>query len=327
MKRMIYCLLLTLTLTLTLSMVSCGVGSLGKDFVSGFLTVIKGTDFKLDDQCFGEDFEIDFKKLIYAINQENSLLVIAIFGKIVNEVNEKCNKNDFIQIYNDTKKMIENKPELANRLIRHTHDFIVTFKSEIIEINKNQFNAKNLGGMFGELINTLVYEKVKPSKDIKTNTALNFLSEYEYPNTFSEEAVEEFVNGFFEGVSSVPIDQNKCSTDIVTVKSGIVKVFTDLFVALKTRTGIVEAIQEVIALTVHLKNLDLNCKFTDLSNDLISLSTKAGITKLALRITTHLPSVLGDVKGTVTNFELKEFRKAGVNFGALTKVTLKYSTI
>jgi hypothetical protein len=143
----------------------------------------------------------------------------------------------------------------------------------------------------------------------------------------SESEVEEFTDGFFEGVSSVPYDQNKCKIDIIDEKIEIISVFRHLIVAIKTQTNIMEAFEQIYQLTLHLIHLDSNCHFRSLSYDLAELATKLGMSKLVFRVTTHFISFMEDLKGLYTNFEVKDYRNSGKDFGYLTKIALNYSTI
>jgi len=295
------------------------IGSEARDFLKGLMSTVKETLFSLDDQCFGSNFDTNLIKLKWAINNENTLLFITYVSAIIKEFEEKCPSNDLSQIYNDTMTLINDKPTLATRLITRTPDSIHIMREELLNISTGQFNPENLGEAIGKIINYIVYNKPREEAFLKHE-------EYQY-HQMSEQSVEEFVNGFFEGVSSVPYEQNKCALDVATVKSEIVKVFADILDAIKTRKDIVKAITELIQLSLKLKSLDGNCKFSDLSADIISLSTKEGMAKLVFRVSTHLLKVLSDIKGTVQNFEEKLYRKSGVDFGGLVKISLNYSTI
>jgi hypothetical protein len=300
-----------------------------RDFLTGLMSIIQGKEYHVDDQCLGSDFEKDMDTLIDAVKNENTLLVAAIAGKIMSKIEEKCPKSDLTKVYNDTQTLCNNK-EIMNRMIKHSQDVVHILKGEL---NVSQMTPRNIGETVGKLINILIYDKKENSPSLN----LNFLGideeltadqiQEQGQNIYSRESVELFVTGFFEGVSSVPVDKNQCMHDIGSAKSELVTAFADLINALKTRTQIIEALMNFYQLTLHLKGMDANCKFTTLSEDLMALTTKVGMTKLAFRVTTHMMAVIEDLRSTVINVESKDFQKAGVSFGAVTKIALNYSTI
>jgi hypothetical protein len=292
----------------------------GREFLTGLMSQLQGKDFKLDDKCLGQDFENDMEKLIDAIKNENTILTAVVAGKIISEMEEKCPKNDLNKVYNDSLALVE-KNEIMNRIMAHSQEVVHIMKEELVG---NQMTAKNIGETLGKLINTVIYEK---KQIMESNPQLTFLGYEDSFETFKEESVDLFVSGFFEGVSSVPIEKNQCVNDIGAAKGDLVAAFSALINAVKTRKDIFEALMKFYQLTLHLKGLDANCRFTDLSSDLVALSTKAGIAKLAFRITTHLLPVIEDLKTALISVEIKEFRKGGFSFGALTKIALNYSTI
>lgn len=291
----------------------------GRDFLTGLLTTVKGNTFKLSDKCLGSDFDKDFNQVIDSINKENSLMVAAFIEKIVSDAKENCPKNDLEQIYKDFFVLYKNGKWVQN-VLSHQKDLVKCLKEEI---NQPKIDALNAGQTVGKMINMVLYNK---SHNLK---ALNFLAE-EFDTIEVEttnEDVEAFVDGFFEGVSSVPFDQNKCIHDISNVRTEIVKVFKDLIQAIRTRTDIIEAFEELYELAKKLSSLDANCKFNSLALDIAALQTKVGMAKAVFRVTTHFVTVIADLKGLVSNFEQKLFKESGVDFGSLTKIILNYSTI
>ena len=292
------------------------VGS-GRDFLEGLLVAIKGKDYRLSDQCLGREFSSDVEKLLDSIEKENVLLTGVLAGKIYTDFTEKCPSADLKKLMKDSQAFL-NDQEMMNKLVQHSADIVHELR-EVIDVHPEK--ASSYGEAFGKLLQTVLY-----SNDHQNGKVLNFLQEEEAVS-FSEESIEEFVNGFFEGVSSVPYEQNKCVQDVTTVKKDIVLAFSDLITAIRMRKDIVKAFLEFYSLTLQLKGLNANCHFTILSEDIVALSTKIGMAKVAMRVSIHMISFLEYMKGTFTNFEVKEFRKSGLNFGELTKLTLNYSTI
>jgi hypothetical protein len=287
-----------------------------RGFIEGLMKSIKGKDYKLDDACLAKEFSKDFDSILDAIEKENVMLTGALAGKMMTDYNEKCPSDDLKKLANDCEAFVSDK-EMMNKLVKHSTDIVHILKEAKDTKHKE---PEIMGGLLGKILNLVLYDTPKEIE------ILNFLQEIESPK-LSEESIELFVNGFFEGVSSVPIEQNQCSVDITSVKSEIVLAFSDLISAIESRKDVVKAILEFYSLTLKLGGLDSNCHFKELSTDIAALSTKIGISKLVMRVSLHLVSFLEYAKGTYSNLEIKEYRQSGLNFGQLTKLTLNYSTI
>jgi hypothetical protein len=287
-----------------------------RDFIEGLMKAVKGKDYKLDDGCLAVEFSNDFESFLDAIEKENVMLSGALAGKIWTDYNEKCPSNDLKKLSSDSDAFINDK-DMMNKLVKHSTDIVHILKEAKDTEPKD---PKIMGGHLGKLLNLVLYDTPKE------NVVLNFLQEIE-PSQLTEESIELFVNGFFEGVSSVPIEQNKCSVDITSVKSEIILAFSDIISAIKSKKDIVKAILEFYSLSLKLGGLDSNCHFSQLSSDIAALGTKIGISKLVMRLSLHLVSFLEYAKGTYSNLESKEYKESGKNFGELTKLALNYSTI
>jgi hypothetical protein len=316
--------LICLISILSLSIQASVVGQSARDFLTGVFTTIKGIDFKLNDQCFGSDFEEDYTRLIAAINKENAILAGAIGQKIAQDAAENCPTNEIKQVVSDVEALVKSG-KIQDNVLSHTKDIIHTFKEEI---SQPQITPTNLGQTLGSLVNTIVYSR--------SHNLLSFLEDlgpdtfaldlYEKILNLSSKAIGDFVDGFFEGVSSVPYAENKCKTDITADKSEIIDAFSHLIEAIKTRKNVMDALKGLYDLALSLKSLSANCHFAELSVDIAALSSYVGISKLVYRVTTNLPSLIGYVKDAYSGFSSGDLRKAGVGFGAITRVSLNYST-
>jgi len=306
--------------------------TLARDFLTGFFTTIRGSSYVLNADCFGSDFDSDLTRLIAAINNESVILTAAIAEKIVSAIEANCPVNDIIAIYNDTAAESKNGT-LSSNALAHSAALVHDIK---VEMNQANYTASNLGQTAGQIIDLLVYGVTPPSSlKRQKSKSVKFLEGEEFDKfeadffsqNFSEGDVELFVDGFFEGVSSVNYTDNKCKNDITSVKTEIVEAFSALITAIKTRTNIMDAIIKVYELTATLKGIDANCHFTTLSVDLAALSTNIGIAKLVYRVATNIGGVTSSIKAIFSNYKSGDFRASGVSFGTLVKLTLNYSTI
>jgi len=286
------------------------IGLFGRDFLTGLLTTVKGKDFKLDDNCLSAEFDQNCENLADALKTGNLFRLISAASALKEELEKRCPSSDLTKIFNDTTAL--GVSEIMHRMVSHKQEMADILKEEIF---KGKMTALTIGQFFGKLVNVIVYQM---------SHNLIFLGEVEY---FSQESVEQFVNGFFEGVSSVLFDQNKCFKDISVVKSNIVNVVKDLVNALKNKTQIVETFTKLIEVIMKLKDTSSNCNFLKLGTNLASLGTQIGIAKFGYKIVSHLSEVFNDVKGVYSGIESKDFKLAGMKFGYFVKLTLDYSTI
>ncbi len=134
--------------------------------------------------------------------------------------------------------------------------------------------------------------------------------------------VEQFVDGFFQGVSSVPIEQNECSKDISAVKHEIVNVVSQLIDAIKTHNvhKILDAITKVIDIDLKFKDSYTNCNFGTLANKLATLSTKTGIADLGFAVVCHLPVTITGIKQIDSGINGNNYVSIGRTVGDLFKV-------
>ena len=280
----------------------------GRDFITGLLTTVKGKDFVLDENCLSAEFDKDCENLADAIKSGNVFKGLAAAAAIKDELQRKCPANEVTKIFKDTMDL--GTLEIMSRFAKHRQEMTDLLKEELF----HKITAKNMGEFFGKMVNIIVYGM---------SHNLSFLAETDY---FTTESVEEFVNGFFEGVSSVPFDQNKCYQDISGVKVEIVQVVQEVIQAFKNKSEIISALSKLVDIVFKLKDVSSNCNFIKLGTSLASLATKIGIAKFGYKVLRNLSAVFGDIKGVYSGVESKDFKKAGVSVGNFFKLTLDYST-
>ena len=286
----------------------------GRDFLTGLLTIVKGKDFTLDEACFGTEFDKDFENLQKALESRDIILTFGYLGKVINDIGLKCPASDLAKIRDDA--LAVGLLELTNRINKHKIEVLEMLKQEFI---KGKITAYTIGEACGNLVNIWIYEKTQTK-------FLAFLIDEKSLDVLVP--VEQFVDGFFEGVSSGPIDQNKCSKDISGVKNQIVDVVTQLIDAIKTHNvnKILESITKVIDLISKLKDSYTNCNFAKLADILSALATKSGIAKLGYAAITHLSETVSDIKQVDIGINEKDYASAGRGVGDLFKILLKYTT-
>jgi len=291
----------------------------GKHFLKGFLTSIEVKDFQLDDSCLGHETEEQLQKIESAIRKENSILLLTLAYETFALIKKKCPSEEIKKILKDSKEAYESKKMLYNatnnskELMQELHQLL------------DERNPEKVGKIIGNIVNICVYNK--PST---VNENLTFLgvdmNEVKGLLDMGKKEVELFVDGFFEGVSKVPYEQNKCHKELDGFQDDIVQVVINIIKALKTKSNIIDSLKGVYELAQRLMPLNENCHFSGLTIQLMALSTKLGISKLVFNVTTSPKETYNDIRGIYLAVEAKDFRAAGVSFGKLFKLGLNYST-
>ena len=286
----------------------------GRDFLTGLLTVVKGKDFKLDDACLGPEFENDFSNLIDVIKNNDLASIIRFINKLVNEIYQHCPTSDLAKIQKDTETL--GLKELTKRLQKH--------KIEVLEMLKKEFvigkiKASTVGEASGHIINLVVYER--------SETSLSFLGE-ELMELPIFPSVEKFVEGFFEGVSSGPVEENLCLKNVDELKEEIAIVVSDIITGLNNKdySKVLASLLKLQDILSKLKNIYPSCNFDQLKESLAALETQSGLTKLGWSVVTHLSLVKKDISQFDSSISNQNFELSGEAIGDLLKVLLKYST-
>jgi hypothetical protein len=317
MKVIIFVLLLTSICTFQIPITPEKISEIGRDFITGFFKAFTGQDYSLKPECFGDEFKDNFNRLLSAINKENALLALAIASDMKDEAAEHC-KDEFVQagkIFEDIKKIDPNK--LIEILTSHSVDLIRILKELL---NQTSLEASTIGAEFAKIIKVVVYSQSHNQK---------FLTFLEIPQLgFSEssETASDFVEGLFEGVSSVPYEQNKCKVDVKNFEPELVAAFEKFLEAIRTGKGISDEIKALITLFTELQGLDSNCHFKTLIADIASLGTDFGIIKMLTRVGLHITTFVQDVTSLFKNFIAGYLHQSGLAFGKLVQLTLNFST-
>jgi hypothetical protein len=311
-----------------------------RNFLEGFLSTIKGDRRKiqLPENCLGKNQEEEFNRFLESILTEHPLKAFMMASKFFTELEINCPINEIKEIKNDLKNLLlKDRQSIFEIIASQSHNLLNIFQEFETDIKKKSTldeKAETVGKYLGKAFNKILYSNTNDSKFIKF-LGLEDLFEKQTPDQQNESQFQIppmkpmafFVDGFFEGVSSVPYEHNKCHTDITQVRLEIVETFENFIHAIKSETGVIEAFMKIYALVTELKGLDANCHFQALSIDLMALTTKIGIAKMFYRLSTHMVSTMSDITTFFANYKVKEYRACGVSFGMLIKTALNYSTI
>jgi hypothetical protein len=140
--------------------------------------------------------------------------------------------------------------------------------------------------------------------------------------------VEDLFEGFLEGVSSVPVNQNKCLYGIDELKTNLKESIVNLFEGFRQNQvkKVVDASLKLLQIYEEDVFIPLSCKFDDLGEILPALTTDKGRAKFAWYVTSNFAEILKQLKRMDSGFDNKDYKKIGKAVGAIFKTAFKYST-
>jgi hypothetical protein len=288
----------------------------GRSFVSSFFKQYTGKDYSLDADCLGSNFEDKYTRLIAAINKEDALLTIALISDIADDVKAHCPITDITAVVTSIEAAV-NSADFATKIVAHATDLIKVLKEAI---NQETIDPVAQGREVAQ-ISQIVVSAGNFSK--KTYGSLKFLQNN---NKLTDESAADFLDGLLEGVSSVPVAQNKCKVEAEGVEPQLIQAIQDLVNAVKTGKGFVEAVQEFLSILNEIKAIPADCHFQDLYNDLVALGTTTGILKAVTRVATHAIAFVEDITGFTSNLKSGHFHDSGVAFGKILTLVLNFTT-
>jgi hypothetical protein len=315
-----YQILISLVIiTVSFSYINTNYVHEGKHFLKGFLTSIEGKEVQLDDSCLGHETEELLDKIESAIRKENSISLLTSLYETISLIEKKCPSEEIKKILKDSKEAYESRKMLYNAT-NNSRDFMHDLHQLL-----DERNPEKVGKLIGNIVNICVYNKLSTAIENLTFLGIE-MNDVKGLLDMGKKEVELFVDGFFEGVSKVPYEQNKCHKELDGFQEDIVQAVTNLINALKTKTNIIDSFKGVYELAQRLMPLNENCHFSGLSIQLMALSTKPGIAKLVFNLTTSPKQTYTDIKEIYSGVEANDFRAAGVSYGKLLKLGLNYST-
>ena len=167
----------------------------------------------------------------------------------------------------------------------------------------NQFNFTNFTDSFNNSIfDTLTF-----------NFALN--------NT------DDFVRGIFEGVSEVPMTENKCyNSDLKEQHSKLVQNFYNVTEAFITQDNIVNSLNDLYNLILSLKELNSNCRISNLVKKLSNFTNSVGNVNFVYKLYNNQQDLRGNFYNVTSNIYISDYNKAGIACGKIIRILLEYST-
>jgi len=153
--------------------------------------------------------------------------------------------------------------------------------------------------------------------------ALKFLVDYSVSLKINP---VDYVVGFIEGSSSVPVEQNQCIAGTRSFIDELAASLQGIYDAIASRQGIKEAFTRFMQTATKLKDVEPSCHFISLAMSFISITNPITIAKITARVVKNLGTVIDLLKGAVKAQLAGDLRTTGVNIGKLMTIILKYTT-
>ena len=200
-----------------------------------------------------------FSKTIYTI-----FLIFIIFSSNV----DKIQANYFTDVSNYATEAYD---ALEQKIIEGTSGYKDLFNSiyELINILKNNIDEKvtdssRLLKVLNDMVKNIVKSTIGDSEAKEEEDKFSFTRIFDFSSFFSNSKTETkyFVDGLFEGVSSVPFAENKCYLEIGNEIDEINKTFETFLESCKNSDNVLGGVINLYNLLNKLKDLPLiNCGF------------------------------------------------------------------
>ena len=287
-----------------------------KQFVDKLFSILSKDNYTSSSDCLGNDFNKELNNLknqIQSQNLDSAIISIRTLSSLIITDYDILSIN---KIYQNTIQNYKQQEILANAF-NYTKDIMMLLQ----EFFNRNIDTKNIGNLIGDLANVLIYDQ-------STSTNESFLEIPEIINfNFISSKIEDFVDGIFEGVSSVPFEHNQCNIQIKDFKPLIIEKVKDVFRAIKTRKDIGHSLYELFSLLkTELPPFEYNCHFIELTTNIVGLISEVGLAKLIFKLTMHPFGVFNSLKDFVLGIKHSDYETAGKGLGEFLSLALGWYT-
>jgi hypothetical protein len=255
-----------------------------------------------------------------------------IFYSFLNRV--ECNFLERVNIYVSNKyNDVINYFASFNEMLSSISDISLAISgtSNILEDNlKFKESFKNIFKIIDSLVEN---EDEKETPNGQKKESFNLLNMYngffEYIDlTFSyvENEAELFVNGIFEGISSVPIAENKCykeiQKDIRIINSKIV----NLLKSIKSGGNIIDKLFDIHNILETISYLNENCNLKNLNNEIKNCNNFMCSFYKTLTIFRNSSELFENLVNGYKALKKRNFNKVGIALGKVIQIIFNFST-
>lgn len=282
-----------------------------RKFLTNFFQTVKGDSWKLSDACLAEETEIDVQKIITAIKNLDFGTAFNFLRELQNSIAATCPVDDLIAVSNEIEAAIKSGAIVRNGM-KHILEILVVIKDESSKIA--DMDVGELGLFMGKLYRLLFTSQVRTVK---------FLSAESVQFNLQGKS-SDFINGFIEATSDVPIEKNQCKAGAEKYIPDIGNALDAVIQAIANKTGVKDAFLNLMNSAMKLTDLEANCHFVALFTQFLSIDSPLTIAKIAYRITKNLLTIVKHVKDAVVASTQGDFRGVGSHAGVIFKIIFEY---
>lgn len=318
-------LILVTLMSLAISCISASQSE-GKEFITGFFQAVKGGDWKINENCFGQAFEAEIEDLKSSIKTLNLQKALEILSKIAVETQADCPVAEFKELKNLITEKVKSGELLSN--IRKNFNQIILIIGELFH-SQTQRPAYNYGKALGRIALIVLYNS-------KSDKALRFLALEKAEDANAQknpkmnlDDFEIFYKGILTGVSKVPYEENKCYKEIPLELDQLLNQARKIYDSIreKSPSEFTTAIAELLVSLSKLKSYDENCKVNQLIKSLTTYSASyIGLAKLIYNIASNGKTYFNLTKDMYQAIKDKSYEKAGITTGKIMKTLLSWET-
>jgi len=191
----------------------------------------------------------------------------------------------------------------------------------------SEHKDEDVGKMFGKFYNLVVLNKAPINLKFLATRDMSIMDDFNLPEKLIE-FVEDYITGFLEATSDVPVEQNQCIAKTKTFVPAISKSLANIITAfVKKSSGDIKiAFFELMLTVTQLKDVEENCHLIGVFKKLILLKSYFEIARIIYRYTTNIKDILGYVKDASIALFKGNARGMGYNFGKVFQILFEYHT-
>jgi hypothetical protein len=304
--------LIILTILLFVSISKVETNEQIRQLITGYFGTVINNDWKLNDECFGEQFDEDVKNIIDDINNLNLSKIVSDLITLQTSINKNCPLNDFNKVNIDALNALLSR-QLFRNLDNNAQEILILIRDLLI--NKDNESLFEIGQFLGKLTNLVIYNK---NNNLRGNN-LVFINIDE-----PMEAADNLIEGLFTGIAKDP-SNNKCNRDIFAYKSTIKLAIYNVIEAIQKKSGYFGAFLQVYSAFSRIPKIP-SCHFDQLGDKFIRIANKSGITDLSKNILLNIPKLTTILSNGIAAGIKQDFFNLGISIAQGFSIVLQFNT-
>jgi hypothetical protein len=273
-----------------------------RQFITKFFQTVRNSTWTIADDCLAGASDPIMEKVITALSASDVIATLMSLRELSQFLYTVCPIEDFHSIENETIAAFESGAMFSNII------------KNLYEIKKLVDGAEIDRALFvGKLYNLVIVGKATHSKFLALPS-----------RQMSTQDAKDFLLGFLQGTSDVPIEQNQCINGSKAFLPDLIAALNGIFQAIANKTGIKDAFVAFMLQAMQLQNVEASCHFVSLASQFVTLTNPLVIAKISWRITKNLSKVIGHIKDAVSSSKGGDMRGSGSHVGGIFQIIFEY---